>query len=76
MSKYKSQVYIETTASKYIGEVEFDNIEEYKEKADKLWESQDYEYPTTNISNNFDLSDWELNSANNLNLQYCENKDE
>jgi len=73
MKKFKAQVYIESTASKYIGEIEFDSIEEYKEKAADLWESQDYEYPTINISNNFDLGDWELNDADNLILKYCEN---
>jgi len=76
VKKYKAQaqVYIESTASKYIGEVEFDTPEEYNEKAAKLWEEQDYEYPTTNVSNNFDLGDWELNVAVNLILKYCENK--
>jgi len=74
MKKFKAQVYIETTASNYIGEVEFDSVEEYREKAEKLWEAQGYDYPTTNISNNFDLGDWELNNIDNLNLKYCENK--
>ena len=74
--KYKAQVYIQTIATKHIGSVEFDTIEEYNDKSHKLWESQDYEAPSTNISNNFDLNDWELSGIDNVALQNCENKDE
>ena len=74
MKNYKAAVYIETAASKYMGEVEFDSIEEYNEKAQELWDSKDNDYPTTNITNNFDLGDWELANGEHLNLKYCENK--
>lgn len=70
MAKYKIPVAIQTIASKYIGTVECDSIEEYKEKAADLWESQDFDYPTVNITNDFDLNDWDILAVNKDDLKY------
>jgi len=72
MKKYKGSVFIETTACKIIGEIEFDSIEEYRKKAEELWESQDYDYPTTNVTNDFELNDWEIGEVNESYLKYYE----
>ena len=75
MGKYKTQVYIETWASKHIGSVEFDSIEEYNEKAQALWESQDFDSPTLNCHNNFDLGDdWETSKIDVSDLLGMENE--
>ncbi len=70
MCKYKIAVYIETTANHYIGDVECDSIKEYKEKSAELWESKDYEYPTTNCSNDFDLGDWDISDLSEDDLKF------
>ena len=70
MSKYRIPVVIETIASKYIGTIECESLKEYKEKAEDLWEALDYEYPTTNVSNNFDLSDWDISEVDEDMLKY------
>ena len=75
MSKYKTWVGIQTVASASIGEIEFDTIEEYYEKAEALWESQDYDSPSTNISNDFDLGDWDLCKVDESDLPYMLNKE-
>lgn len=70
MSKYKTAVYIETYASKHIGEVEFDSVDEYFEKAEKLWANQDYDSPTLNCHNNFDLGDdWDISEVKESDLE-------
>lgn len=74
MKKYKTEVYIEAHASNFIGEVEFDSIEEFNEKANKLWEEQGYDAPSTNITNDFDLGDWDLSGITETDLKYCETK--
>lgn len=55
--RFKVPVYIRSEASHYIGdvEVESDDPEEYKEKANILWESQKWDSPNTNCHNDFDL---------------------
>jgi dTDP-4-dehydrorhamnose 3,5-epimerase-like enzyme len=75
MAKYKTSVYIETYASKHIGEVEFNSVEEYFEKAEKLWESQNYDSPTLNCHNNFDLGDdWDISKISENDLKLMEHK--
>tara|TARA_R110000737_G_scaffold296532_3_gene303133 strand:- start:877 stop:1107 length:231 start_codon:yes stop_codon:yes gene_type:complete len=76
MSKYKTYVGIQTVASISIGEVEFDTIEEYYEKAEDLWESQGYNNPNTNISNDFDLGDWDICKIDESDLPYMLNKED
>lgn len=68
--KYKVPVYILSTASKYIGEVEFDTIEEYNEKKDKLWEKLDYDTPSLYACNDFDLGDWDIEELEDNDLEY------
>jgi len=59
----KIQVYIIATASKYIGEVEVETENEFLDKANKLWTKQDCEAPDINITNKFDLSDWDIDES-------------
>jgi len=73
MSKYKTNVGIRTTASTSIGEVEFDTIEEYYEKAEDLWASQGYENPTGSYGDGFDLGDWDICDINESDLPYLLN---
>ncbi len=56
----KIEVYITTTAQKYIGEVDATDIDDYIKKADALWESQDNFSPDVNVSNDFELNDWSI----------------
>ena len=76
MSKYKTWVGIQTVASASIGEIEFDTIEEYYEKADALWESQDYDSPTGSYGDDFDLGDWDLSNVDETHLPYMLNKED
>ena len=67
---------IQTVASKVVGFVECDSVDDYQEKAEALWESQGNDYPTTNISNDFDLGDFDLSVVDNFDLAcYRINKD-
>lgn len=75
MAKYNIPVTIQTIASKHIGFVECDSLEEYNVKAAALWEEQDFEYPTTNISNDFDLSDWDISMVNSDDLRFYKEQD-
>lgn len=70
MPKYKIPVTISTLAYKHIGSIECDSLEEYNKKSEELWKAQNYEHPTTNISNKFDLSDWEIDEVKDCNLKY------
>lgn len=70
MSKYIIPVSIGTHAGHTIGTVECDSLEEFNEKAEALWKSQDHEYPTTNCTNDFDLNDWEIDKMEEDDLQY------
>lgn len=73
IKKYKADVHIQTVASKHIGTVEFDTIEEFYDKADKLWESRGWDSPSLNCHNDFDLGgDWELNNITESDLKYFE----
>lgn len=74
MGKYKVMASISTVANKSIGEVEFDTLEEFRSKAEQLWEAQGYDYPTTNITNDFDLNDWELSELNEEDLRFYLNE--
>ena len=75
MGKYRVDVTIQTFASHYIGEVECDSIEEFRKKADALWESQDWEAPRTNITNDFELGDeWEIVEVSEEDLKFYEVK--
>lgn len=56
----KVQIYIETTATKHIGEIEIDSWDEYYDKAEELWEKSGYDSPTLNYYNDFDISDWDI----------------
>ncbi len=60
MKKYKMPVEISTIATKTIGEIEFDTIEEYHKKAQELWESQEYDRPSVYACNDFEHDEWEL----------------
>ena len=70
MSKYKIPVTIQTTASRMIGDVECDSLEEFEEKAELLWEAQNYDSPRTNIDNDFDLGDWDISVITESDLKY------
>ena len=70
MSKYKVPVSIQTIADKTIGHIECDTIEEYMEKSEALWQSQYYDSPSTNITNDFDLNDWDLSPVSEDDLKY------
>ena len=76
MSKYEIPVSIQCIASKTIGTVKCDTLEEFKEKAEKLWESQGYDYPRANISNDFDLNDWDLSEVREDDLKDYETLDD
>ncbi len=67
--KVKIPVYVITTASKYVGDVEIEDIADFDEAADALWSSQGYE-PTirTNITNDFDLGDPEIEELSQENF--------
>lgn len=70
MSKYSIPVSLQTCASHTIGTIECDTLDEFKEKAEKLWESQGYDSPSVNISNNFELGEWDLSEVLEDELQY------
>lgn len=70
MAKYKIPVTITTTAEHTIGEVECDSLEEYAEKAEKLWEDKEWYGPSTNIHNEFDLNDWEIAEIEESDLKF------
>jgi hypothetical protein len=73
MAKYKIPVVIQTIASKTIGEVECSSFEEFAEKAADLWESTGFYVPTTNITNDFDLSgDWDVDIVEEDEFKYYE----
>jgi|TARA_R110000850_G_scaffold271705_1_gene406211 hypothetical protein len=72
MSKYIIPVHIQTSASTVIGEVECDSLADFNVKAEELWESKGYDYPSTNIHNDFDLCDWELSEMSEDDLIYYE----
>ena len=60
--KRKVGVYIHAGVDKCIGAVEAETKEEYLEKADKLWEEQQYDYPTLchQCSHEMNTGDWEI----------------
>jgi hypothetical protein len=68
--KYRIPVSIQTVADKNIGFVEVDSIEEYNEKAEKLWRDQGYAHPRINITNDFNLNDWDLSPVSDDDLKY------
>ena len=70
MSKYRLPVVIETTASHVVGFVECDSVEEFNKKSYDLWESKDFDYPSANISNDFDLCDWDIAEIGEDDLKY------
>ncbi len=72
MSKYIIPVYIQTTASTVIGEVECDSLADFHVKAEALWKSKDYDHPSTNIHNGFDLNDWDLGEMSKDDLIHYE----
>jgi len=74
--KYKTQVAISTTVSKIIGEVEFDTKEEFLDKAYEMWEAQDNDSPSNYACNDYDMGDWDIDPIDNVDLKYCENKNE
>ena len=72
--KYSIPVYLHTSASHCIGTIECDSVDEYYIEAEKLWEEQEYDAPSTNVSNDFDLGDWDLDEAEERDLNYYTNK--
>ncbi len=74
MSKYKVPVYIEAVASKCIGHVECGSVEEFKREAERLWESQEWDHPSANCTNDFDLGDFDLDlKISQKDLEFCGN---
>ena len=70
----KVPVYIVSTASTYIGEVECDTVDEYNEKSQELWENQGYDAPSTNITVKFDLGDWDIQDIGSRDIEsYVDN---
>ena len=60
----KVPVYIKTVASAYIGEVEVDSEDEYYDAAEKLWKSDDFDYPTLcHQCAKIDLGDFEIDDS-------------
>jgi hypothetical protein len=70
MSKYRIPVGIQAVASTGIGVVECDSLEEFNEKADELWKSQDYDAPSINCTNDFDLNDWDITEIDEDDLRF------
>ena len=56
-------VIIQTTASKQIGEVDAETKDDFLEKANKLWEEKGFDSPRTNIHDDFDLHDWDIDES-------------
>ena len=74
MAKYNVAVHIQTSASKCIGHVECDSLEEFNKKAEELWESQEHDCPSTNTTNDFDLGDWDFLDVSESDLKYYKTK--
>lgn len=72
MAKYTIPVHIMTHATYVIGEVECDSFEEYLEKAEALWDSEECDSPTTNCHNDFDLGDWDLDLLESTDIKHYE----
>lgn len=70
MAKYSIPVSIQTCASTIIGVVECDSLEEFHTKSNELWESQDYDSPSGNITCDFDLGDWDISVVHEEDLKY------
>lgn len=66
----KIPVYITTSVSHSIGKVECETTEEYNEKAQDLWESQEFDSPTTNCHNDFDIGEWEIEELKESDLEF------
>lgn len=76
MSKYRVPVSIEAFASKVIGHVECDSVEEFHQKAEELWESQGWESPATNITNDFEIDgEWEIPEMKEKDLEFYKAED-
>jgi len=74
--KYNVPVYINATASTYVGNVECDNLDEFNDLADELWKSKGYEAPTPSHDSNFDLGDWDIDEYSDSDLEiYKKNKE-
>lgn len=58
----KMPVYIQTCASKYIGEVEVESKEDFETAAYDLWEKKENDYPTLchHCSSGMDIGDWDI----------------
>lgn len=56
----KIPVTITTIASHWIGEVEIETKEEFADAAEKLWESQGYNFPTPCHQEEYDLGEWDI----------------
>lgn len=68
--KYRVPVTIRTEATATVGYIECDSAEEFNEKAEKLWDEMGNESPSTNCSNDFDLSDWDLAERTDDEVRY------
>lgn len=62
----KVPVYLNTTASSYLGEVEIESPEEFLDAAEKIWMSSGYGSPTLchQCSDNLELGDFEIYEGN------------
>lgn len=59
----KIPVYISTTATVFLGEVEVNNQDEFFEKAEKLWDSKQYYTPTLCYQcSDVELSEFEIHN--------------
>lgn len=60
----KIPVYITTTASKFIGEIDIDKLEDFDDAAEALWEAMGYESPSIchSCSDEIELGDFDINT--------------
>lgn len=73
----KIPVIITATASKFIGEVKVESIEEYEDAAEKLWSETNYKTITTNSTNDFDVTESFLDVISQKDFEfYSKLKDE
>lgn len=70
MKKYKIPVIIVATASKVIGEIECDSLEEYNKKVDEFLKKKGFPSIHTNISNDFEVGDSEIEEVKAEDLTY------
>ena len=58
--KVKIPVVIIATASKHIGDIWVEKLEDFEEAAEKLWKEKDYDIISGNSTNDFDIGDSDI----------------